>query len=94
VASIFVLTWELSLPGCRSLKQKRATVLSLKDRLRHKFKVSVAETDFQDLTDRAELTVALVASDGRLGESIADKLDRFVFEKGGAVVTSSRRERV
>lgn len=94
MASILVLTWELSLPGCRSLKQKRATIRSLKDRLNHQFRVSVAETDFQDSTDRAELTVAVVTSEGRLAESMADRLDRFVVEKGGAVVTSSRRERV
>lgn len=94
MSSILVLTWELSLPGCRVLKQKRATIRSLKDRIRHRFKVSVAETDFQDASDRAELTVAFVASDGRLAQSMADKIDRFVMEKGGALVTLSRREQV
>ena len=94
MSSVLVLTWELSLPGCRSLKQKRATIRSLKDRIRHRFKVSVAETDFQDANDRAELTVAFVASDGRLAQSMADKIDRFVMEKGGALVTLSRREQV
>ena len=94
MSSVLVLTWELSLPGCRSLKQKRATIRSLKDRIRHRFKVSVAETDFQDASDRAELTVAFVASDGRLAQSMADKIDRFVMEKGGAFVTSSCREQV
>ncbi len=87
------MTWELSLPGCRSLKEKRTVVRSLKDRLRHKFKVSVAETDFQDKTDRAEVTVAFVTSDGRLAQSIADKIDRFVVDTGGAIVLSSRTER-
>ena len=91
---VLVLSWQLSLPGCRSLKQKRATIRSLKDRLRNQFKVSVAETDLQDVRDRAELTVAFVTSDGRLAQSMADKIDRFVIEGGGAVVTSSHRERV
>ncbi len=94
MSSVLVLTWELSLPGCRSLKQKRATIRSLKDRIRHRFKVSVAETDFQDTSDRAELTVAFVASDGRLAQSMADKIDRFVMEKGGALIILSRREQV
>lgn len=87
------MTWELSLPGCSSLKAKRSVVRSLKDRLSAKFNVSVAETDLQDVLDRASISVALVASDGRLAESMLDKLDRFVEEHGGAVITGVRRER-
>jgi hypothetical protein len=36
--------------------------------------------------------VALVASDGRLAESMLDKLDHFVEEYSGALITSVRRE--
>jgi hypothetical protein len=85
-------TWELSLPGCASLKEKRSVIRSLRDRLRGKFNVSVAETGFQDIHARAELTVALVASDGRFAGSVLDKIDRFVESHGGAVITSVRRE--
>jgi uncharacterized protein len=88
-----VLSWELRLPGCRSLKQKRATVRSLRDRLRQHFHVSVAETGLQDTHDRAEITAAFVTSDGRQAESMADKIDRYVVETSGAVVVSLRRER-
>lgn len=87
------MTWELSLPGCSSLKAKRSVIRSLKDRLRAKFNVSVAETDLQDVLDRASVSIALVSSDGRLAESMLDKLDRFVEEHGGAVITGVRRER-
>jgi len=86
------LTWELSLPGCASLKEKRSVIRSLRDRLRAKFNVSVAETGLQDVHTRAELTIALVTSDGRLAESILDKADRFVESHGGAVITAVRRE--
>jgi uncharacterized protein YlxP (DUF503 family) len=86
------LTWELSLPGCSSLKEKRAVVRSLRDRLRDKFNVSVAETALQDVHERAELTIALVASDGRLAESVLQKADQLVEEHGGAIITSVRRE--
>ena len=80
------------MPGCASLKEKRSVIRSLRDRLRGKFNVSVAETGFQDIHARAELTVALVASDGRFAESVLDKIDRFVESHGGAVITSVRRE--
>jgi uncharacterized protein YlxP (DUF503 family) len=86
------LTWELSLPGCTSLKQKRSVVRSLRDRLRGKFNVSVAETAWQDVHGRAQLTIALVASDGRLAQSVLDKADRFVESHGAAVIVAVHRE--
>ena len=86
------LTWELALPGCSSLKEKRSVVRSLRDRLRSKFNVSVAETDFQDVHARAQLSIALVSSDGRLAESVLDKVDLFVESHGGAVIMSVHRE--
>ena len=89
VASI---TWELTLPGCSSLKEKRSVIRSLRDRLRSRLNVSVAETGFNDVHSRAELTVALVATDGRFAESVLEKADRIVEQNGGAVITSVRRE--
>ncbi len=86
------LTWELSLPGCSSLKEKRSVVRSLRDRLRDKFNVSVAETGLNDVHARAELTIALVATDGQFAESVFQKADQFVDEHGGAVITGVRRE--
>jgi uncharacterized protein YlxP (DUF503 family) len=86
------LTWELSLPGCASLKEKRSVIRSLRDRLRTKFNVSVSETGLQDVHTRAELSIALVASDGRLAESILDKADQFVESHGRAVIVGVRRE--
>jgi hypothetical protein len=38
--------------------------------------------------------VALVTSDGRLAQSMADRIDRFVAENGRAVVVMCRREQV
>lgn len=68
--------WVLHLPGCSSLKAKRKIVHSLKDRLRSRFEISAAETDFQDLWQKAELCAVLVTSDRRLAESVLSKMDR------------------
>jgi len=89
---VTVMTWELRIPGCRSLKEKRTTSRSLKDRMRNRFHVSVAETGYQDVHDRLELTAAFVTSDARLADSIASKLDRLVAENGRALVVRSERE--
>ncbi len=89
---VAVQTWELSLPGCTSLKDKRSVIRSLKDRLRRKFQASVAETDYQDVHERAALSFAVVATDRRFAESILDKADRFVQEHGQAVIVGVRRD--
>ncbi|MDE3003821.1 MAG: DUF503 domain-containing protein [Gemmatimonadota bacterium] len=85
-------TWELSLPGCSSLKEKRSVVRSIRDRLSSRFNVSVAETGVHDVHARAELSVALVSSDRRMAESVLDKADRFVESHGGAMIVRVRRE--
>jgi uncharacterized protein len=85
-------TWRLSIPGCASLKEKRSVVRSLKDRLRSRFNVSVAETDQQDVLRRAEISIALVATDRRFAETVLDKANHLVEESRGALVLDTRRE--
>jgi len=63
-----VVVWELHLADCRSLKDKRRVLKSLKDRLRARFNVSAAETNHQDLWQRAELACCVVATDRRHAE--------------------------
>jgi len=85
-------TWQLSLPGCASLKEKRSVVRSLKDRLKQRFSLSVAETGVQDVLDRAEVSVALVASDRGFAEMVLDKADRLVQQNGRALILDTRRD--
>ena len=87
-----LISWQLALPDCRSLKEKRMVVRSLKDRIRHRFNVSVAETAHQDVWTRAELSVAAVGGDGAFVGSVLDSVDRFVVEDRRALVTGTRRE--
>ncbi len=63
MAAIGVLTLELRLEDSHSLKEKRHIVQSLKDRLRHKFNVAVAEIDHQDLWQRAAVAAVTVSGD-------------------------------
>jgi uncharacterized protein YlxP (DUF503 family) len=54
---------ELHVPDSRSLKTKRHSLRSLKDRIRNKFNVSVAEVEDNDLWQKATLAVAAVSND-------------------------------
>ena len=56
--------FELHLPASRSLKDKRRVVKSLIERVHQRYRVSIAETDFHDLHQRAEIAVAAVAAGG------------------------------
>ena len=79
-----VTTWELHLEGCHSLKDKRHILRSVKDRLRQRFNVSVAETDHNDLWQRAELTVCIVSNERVHAEDVLRQADRLVAEAPGA----------
>jgi hypothetical protein len=61
MATIGVLTLELRLDQSHSLKDKRHVVKGLKDRLRQKFNVAVAEIDYQDLWQRALVAAVTVS---------------------------------
>jgi len=88
---IGVCSWDISLPECRSLKEKRMVVKSLKERLQHRFRVSVAETRHQDVWTRAELTAAVVSTDRRHADSVLDELDRFVDHDGRGIILRVER---
>lgn len=61
--TIGVYTFELHLPGARSLKDKRQVVRRLKDRLRSRHNVAVSElADHSDRWQRAALAVVSVAT--------------------------------
>jgi uncharacterized protein YlxP (DUF503 family) len=74
--SVGVLTLELHIEGAQSLKDKRHTVKSLKDRLRGKFNVAVAEIDYQDLWQRALVAAVTVSSDRTRAEQVLQLVER------------------
>ncbi|MDB4947362.1 MAG: hypothetical protein JWM27_11 [Gemmatimonadetes bacterium] len=76
--------WELLLPGCSSLKEKRQVVKGLKDRLHARFNVSAAETDHQDAHGRAQLAACVVSSDRKHAVQVLQSADRLVEEEGRA----------
>jgi len=86
--------WELRVPDCPSLKDKRRVVQGLRDRVRSRFKVSAAETDFQDDRRRAEISVAFVASDRRIARSLLDRIDDLIAADPRVYVVTTDSELV
>ena len=58
-----LLTLEIHLPYAHSLKDKRQVVRRLKERLRGRFNVAVAELDHQDTWQRAQVGVLSLSTD-------------------------------
>jgi len=77
---------DASLLAAHSLKDKRMVVKSLKDRIRNRFNVSVAEVDNQDLWQRATLGVAAVSGDRAFLEEALRKVLGFVEASGSVRV--------
>ena len=88
-AAIGVLTLEIRVENSHSLKDKRHVVKSLKDRLRHKFNVSVAEIDYQDLWQRALIAAVTVASDHGHGELVLQTVEKEAAELLGPQLVSA-----
>ena len=82
---------ELELPFSSSLKDKRRTLRSLKDRVRRK-NVSVVETDHQDLWQRATVELALAGVDRRTVEEKREEVRRALLNYEELAILEWREE--
>ena len=78
-----LITAGLNLPGCRSLKEKRAVLRPMKDRLRNRFNVSVIENDYQDDKTRGCLLIASIVDGRRGADSAASSIVNFIESNFG-----------
>ena len=84
-----IQVWELHLPGCHSLKEKRGTLKPLTAALRQRLNVSVAETGHQDLWQRAEIACAAVGSARAVVQEMLRTADRVVEETDGVRIVDT-----
>ena len=77
---------QLHLPESSSLKDKRQVIKSLKERIRSRFNVSVAEVDFTELWQRSTVGIAVVSSAMDHAEEVMSKVVDFVEGDGRAQV--------
>jgi hypothetical protein len=70
--------FDLRIPGCASLKEKRHVVKALTNGLRSRFNVSVAEVDHHDLWQRTAIAVAAAGAEGYHLRKVMHEVERFV----------------
>jgi uncharacterized protein len=78
--------FELHLPHSRSLKDKRRVVKSLVERLHERYRVSVMESGFHDLHQRAEVSIAYLAGSESELDRMAAEMRRLVDGADEAMV--------
>ena len=84
--------FDLRIPGCTSLKEKRHVLKSLTASLRQKFNVAVAEVEHQDLWQRARLAVVSVNTDHGHLESTLQAVQGEAFHAREIQVLDSQTE--
>ena len=89
---IGVLTLDLHVLHSHSLKDKRQVVKSLKDRLRERFNISVAEIDALDSWQHAVVAAVTVSNDRAHAEQLLQAVERFSADLLGGTLIDSNTE--
>jgi uncharacterized protein YlxP (DUF503 family) len=70
--------FDLRIPGCGSLKQKRHVLKALTNAIRSTFNVSVAEVDHHELWQRTAIAVAATGAERYHLRKVMQQVERFV----------------
>ncbi|MDR1176944.1 MAG: DUF503 domain-containing protein [Treponema sp.] len=75
---VSMIQFIFEIPEVDNIKEKRRIIRSLKDKLRRRFNMSVAEVDLQDSLSFAQIGGALVSNSRGFGETVLQKAFQMV----------------
>ena len=84
--TIGVLQMDFMVPGAASLKDKRRVLKSIIARMRGKFNCAVAETDHNDLWQRARLTACVVSNESRHANTMLNEIAAYASNDANALL--------
>ncbi len=87
-----LLTVDLFIPSAQSLKNKRQVIKSIKDKIRNRFNVSVAEMDRQDKWQTATLGFCMLGCDRRYINGSLEKILALVRSHYAAEISDHQIE--
>jgi uncharacterized protein YlxP (DUF503 family) len=90
--AIGVLTLDIHVENSHSLKEKRHVIKSLKDRLRERFNVAVAEIDGLDSWQSAVVAAVTVSNDRIRAEQVLQAVEAHAATLLGGTLTGSTVE--
>ncbi len=90
--TVGLLTLELHITHSQSLKDKRQVLRGLKDRLRGRFNISVAEVGFQDTWQRSLVGVVTVSGDQARAQQTLERAEQAAAHLLGDDLVGTERE--
>jgi uncharacterized protein YlxP (DUF503 family) len=87
--TIGLLLLDCFIAESQSLKDKRRVISSLAERLRRQFNIAIAEVEYQDQWQRAQLAIVFVNTNWRMLQSSMSKLTEYVDGDGRLQVTNT-----
>ncbi|MCK5634108.1 MAG: DUF503 domain-containing protein, partial [Anaerolineales bacterium] len=75
---VAVVTIEIHLPGCNSLKEKRSKLKPLLARLQREFNISTAELEHNDVHRSAGIACAVVGNNDRHLQRMLEKIPGWI----------------
>jgi uncharacterized protein YlxP (DUF503 family) len=83
-----ILEFEIRIHSSNSLKEKRLVLKSLKDRLKNKFNLSVAELDFQEKWQRSKIGIAVIGNQHSFVENSLHQIFQFIDNADSFEITT------
>jgi uncharacterized protein len=87
--SVGLLLLDCFISESQSLKDKRSVLSSLTERLRREFNVAIAEVEYQDKWQRAQLAIVFVNTNWRMLQGSMSKLTEYVDRDGRLEITNT-----
>lgn len=87
-----VALFEIHIGHAQSLKEKRAVVKSLREKIRHRFEISAAEVGLQELHQRGRIGISFVALEGQGADRMFQSVSEFVEASSGAALVGWTQE--
>lgn len=91
---IQLLTVQLQLPACNSLKEKRGRTRCIRDKFKQLSNVAILESGLQDKHQSAEWSFVIVGLDRKLIEQTQQMIETFLSTEIDAVITDIQSERI
>lgn len=83
---------DLHLPGRQSLKGKRRVVNSIKNKICHKFNVSISEIESHDLWQRIVFGIVCVSNERKQVQQVLDNVINFIEKNRDVIIIDYQKE--
>jgi len=90
--TIGFLQLELMLPDTKSLKDKRSIISRIKNQIKNRFNVSIAEIGYGDKWGRSLVGITTISNDSKIVYNTLRKIEEFIESNFNVQVTGRKVE--